>query len=141
VLKSKRTEPRPRPRTSTGEHNSPSAFRLEEVLPTSRLLEERIARTFLRLLLVALALLTLPFGIRLAHYDARYAVFGPAVEPKSVGQGTSAHTSPFVFAEACCSGIFGSAFRAALLTVVEVAWVRHGWWGAGVVLGVVYDLV
>jgi hypothetical protein len=24
---------------------------------------------------------------------------------------------------------------------VEVAWVRHGWWGAGVVLGVVYDLV
>lgn len=115
------------PNTSGRTHESPSAFRLEQVLPASRLPKERIATTFLRLLLIALALLQCLPGSSLTHYLTTDAVFGPAVEPESVGQGTAAPARPSVFTETCSGCRSGSAFRAALITVVELAWLRHGW--------------
>lgn len=143
MLKSERNKPR-RTQTikeSASLHTSPLALPLEQVLPTIRLPKERIATTFLRLLLVALALLQCLPGSSLTHYLTTDAVFGPAVEPQSVRQGTAAPARPSVFTETCRGGSFGSASRAALVTVVELAWLRHGWRGAGVVLGVVYDLM
>ena len=83
------------------------------------------------------ALLALPLRSNLTHDLAGYAVFAFLEEPQGVGQGTAALARPSVFTETCGIGCFTSSFRAALFTVVDVAWVRHGWWEAGVVLGVV----
>jgi hypothetical protein len=94
-------------------------------VPAGRLLEETIAATFLRLFLVALALLPLPFGICLLHYLARFALFVNALEPLVVDQATGALATISVFAKTCRGGRSGSAFRATLETVVQVAWVRH----------------
>jgi hypothetical protein len=43
-----------------------------------------------------------------------------------VRQGTAAPARPSVFTETCHGGSFGSVSRAALVTVVELAWLRHG---------------
>jgi hypothetical protein len=45
-----------------------------------------------------------------------------------VRQGTTAPARPSVWVETFGIGCFASAFEAAQVTVVDVAWVRHGWW-------------
>jgi hypothetical protein len=94
-------------------------------VPAGRLLEETIAATFLRLFLVALALLPLPFLSSLLNYLARFADFSNSLEPLGVGKGRGALATISVFAKTCRGGRSGSAFRATLETVVQVAWVRH----------------
>ena len=114
----------------------PSASCLE-ILPAFRLLEKGNVGTFLRRLLIALALLPLPFVIRLLNYLARFAAFTNSQEPLVVGKARDAFASLFVFTETCRGGFFGGASGAAFITVVEIAWVGHGWREGGVCLGVV----
>lgn len=114
---------------------SPSASCIE-VLPAFSLLEEGNVGTFLCRLLIALALLPLPFDIRLNNYLARFAVFADSLEPLVAGKARDAFASLFVFTETCRGGIFGGTSGAAVPTVVEITWVRHGWREIGVSLGV-----
>lgn len=120
------------PKSKRNVHNSPSTSRLGLLrVPPHRPLEPSTITKFLHLFLVTLALLQLPFGSRLFDHLTRYADLVSAHKPHGMGEGT------FVLTETCRAGTFGSAFRAALLAVVEVFWVRHRWREAGVVLGVV----
>lgn len=52
-----------------------------------------------------------------------------------MGKARDAFASLFVFAETCRGGVFGGTSRTTFVTVVEVAWVRHGWREVGVSLG------
>lgn len=84
---------------------SPSASCLE-ILPAFRLLEKGNVGTFLRRLLIALALLPLPFVIRLLNYLARFAAFTNSQEPLVVGKARDAFASLFVFTETCRGGFW-----------------------------------
>lgn len=80
------------------------------LLPTIRLLKEGNVTTFLCCLLVALALLPLPFLSSLLNYLARFADFSNSLEPLGVGKGRGALARLFVFTQTFMGGTFAVAF-------------------------------
>ena len=123
------------------EWTNPPSVSCLGLLPTIRLLKEGNVTTFLCCLLVALALLPLPFLSSLLNYLARFADFTSPLKPLGVGRGRCALARLFVFTQTLLGGPFAVAFRAAQLTVMDVSRVRHGWREAVVLLGECYDLL